>query len=261
MNRPLRTRWKIGSTCAGGGGSESRGAIAPWCSFNSSRISRSTHDGEEGVRVRRSPPGRSLRVTYGARDGRFMGPKYRPADHALLATLSSLLPRDAGELLSSCRQPCSAGTEKRDDESRASQQRPPGRPTMSAELVELIVHLGRENRRWGCVRVQGEPRKLGIRIAATSVRRVLRRHSLGPAPRRGPSWTDFLRSKRRASWQQASSVLTRSSSSGCTCCSPSSTPPDGRVEPGGVVTHYPSGDAGFGLSPGGEAVAVDQFPF
>ena len=64
---------------------------------------------------------------------------------------------------------------------------------MSAELVELIVRLGRENRSWGCVRVQGELAKLGIRVGATSVRRVLRRHGLGPAPRRGPSWAEFLK--------------------------------------------------------------------
>jgi hypothetical protein len=32
---------------------------------------------------------------------------------------------------------------------------------MSAELVELIVRLGRENRSWGCARTQGELRKLG----------------------------------------------------------------------------------------------------
>jgi putative transposase len=39
----------------------------------------------------------------------------------------------------------------------------------------------------------GECRKLGIRVSATSVRRILRRHRLGPAPRRsGPSWTEFL---------------------------------------------------------------------
>ena len=63
---------------------------------------------------------------------------------------------------------------------------------MSGELVALIVRPGRENRSWGCVRIQGELRKLGIRLGATSVRRVLRRHALGPAPRRGPTWTEFL---------------------------------------------------------------------
>jgi putative transposase len=71
---------------------------------------------------------------------------------------------------------------------------------MRNELVELIVRLGRENRRWGCVRIQGELRKLGIRVSASSIRRILRRHGLSPAPRSGPTWSEFLRS-------QAQSVL------------------------------------------------------
>src|SRR5665811_340742 len=50
------------------------------------------------------------------------------------------------------------------------------------------------------VRIQGELRKLGIRISATSIRRVLRRSGLGPAPRGGQTWAEFLRS-------QAHSVL------------------------------------------------------
>jgi hypothetical protein len=37
---------------------------------------------------------------------------------------------------------------------------------------------------------------LGVRISATSVRRVLRRRGVGPAPRRGgPTWTQFLRTQ------------------------------------------------------------------
>jgi transposase InsO family protein len=72
---------------------------------------------------------------------------------------------------------------------------------MNNELVEqLIVGLGRENRRWGCVRIQGELRKLGIRVSASSIRRILRRHGLGPVPRGGPTWSQFLRA-------QANSVL------------------------------------------------------
>jgi putative transposase len=44
------------------------------------------------------------------------------------------------------------------------------------------------------VRIQGELRKLGIRIAATTIRRVLRANGLGPSPRRwGPTWSQFLR--------------------------------------------------------------------
>ena len=40
-----------------------------------------------------------------------------------------------------------------------------GRPPMAAPMVELIIRLGRENRRWGCIRIQGELRKLGIRVS------------------------------------------------------------------------------------------------
>ena len=44
----------------------------------------------------------------------------------------------------------------------------------------------------------GECRNLGVRVSATSVRRILRRHGLGPAPRRtGPTWAQFLRAQAR----------------------------------------------------------------
>src|SRR5690348_4794335 len=56
--------------------------------------------------------------------------------------------------------------------------------------------MAEENPRWGYLRIVGECRKLGVRVSATSVRRILRRHRLGPAPRRGgPSWTAFLRAQ------------------------------------------------------------------
>jgi putative transposase len=46
------------------------------------------------------------------------------------------------------------------------------------------------------VRIVGECRKLGVAVSATTVRRILRRHRLGPAPRRGgPSWVQFLRAQ------------------------------------------------------------------
>jgi putative transposase len=70
--------------------------------------------------------------------------------------------------------------------------RGPGRPPLGDEIVELIVRLGRENRRWGCVRIQGELRGLGIRVSASSIRRVLRSHGLGPAPHGGPTWKEFI---------------------------------------------------------------------
>jgi hypothetical protein len=59
--------------------------------------------------------------------------------------------------------------------------------------VELICRLGRENPRWGYLRIVGELKKLGVCVSMTSVATVLRRHGLPPAPRReGPTWTQFL---------------------------------------------------------------------
>ena len=60
----------------------------------------------------------------------------------------------------------------------------------------LIVRLGHENPRWGYRRIVGELRKLGLQVSATSVRSVLKRCGIPPAPRRsGPSWRTFLRAQ------------------------------------------------------------------
>ncbi len=71
-----------------------------------------------------------------------------------------------------------------------------GRPPISEEVRELILRMGRENPRWGCLRIRGELATLGIRVSATRIRTLLRANGLGPAPRRdGPSWGEFLRSQ------------------------------------------------------------------
>lgn len=71
-----------------------------------------------------------------------------------------------------------------------------GRPPIPDGVRELIVRMGRDNARWGCIRIRGELAKLGIRVSATKIRTLLRRAGLGPAPRRGgPTWSEFLRAQ------------------------------------------------------------------
>jgi putative transposase len=61
---------------------------------------------------------------------------------------------------------------------------------------ELVIRMAKENPRWGYIRIQGECRKLGIRVGASTIKRLLLGEGLGPAPRRdGPSWSEFLRSQ------------------------------------------------------------------
>jgi putative transposase len=71
-----------------------------------------------------------------------------------------------------------------------------GRPPLDPGTGRLILRLARENRTWGCVRIRGELAKLGVSVSATKIRTLLRRHGLGPAPRRsGPTWAEFLRNQ------------------------------------------------------------------
>ena len=71
-----------------------------------------------------------------------------------------------------------------------------GRPPLPTEYQQLILRLARENPGWGYRRLQGELRKLGHEVSATSIRGVLRRHRVPPTPRRpGLSWQRFLRAQ------------------------------------------------------------------
>src|SRR2546426_9816179 len=53
--------------------------------------------------------------------------------------------------------------------------------------------MAKDNPRWGFVRVRGELLKLGYRVSATAIRKLLRRNRIGPAPLRSRhTWKAFI---------------------------------------------------------------------
>jgi putative transposase len=123
-------------------------------------------------------------------------PRYTPADRMLLAALARMLPR--GRWAVFLVTPSTLLRWHRELVARrwTFPHTGRGRRGLDDQVVELVVRLATENSRWGYLRIVGECRRLGVRVSASSVRRILRRHRLGPAPRRsGPTWTQFLRAQ------------------------------------------------------------------
>jgi putative transposase len=120
-------------------------------------------------------------------------PRLEPADRALLAALSRVLPRARWscffvkpETLLRWHRRLVAGAWTYPHRRR-------GRPAVDDEVQQLIVRLASESPRWGYQRIQGELRHLGVRVSATAIRTTLRRHGLDPTPRRTTTtWRAFL---------------------------------------------------------------------
>jgi hypothetical protein len=135
-------------------------------------------------------------------------PCYGIADRALLAAASRFLPQERWSAFGVV--PDTLKRWRRQLEARRDPRprRGPGRSPIDPELRRLILRLGRENPRWGYLRIKGELLKLGITVSATTIANVLRRAGLGPAPRRlGPTWGEFLRAQALALFPTGSSEL------------------------------------------------------
>ena len=127
-------------------------------------------------------------------------PTLEPADRALLAAISRVLPRSRW----SCflvRPETLLRWHRRLVAGAWTYPHQPGRPPLDDDVQQLIVRLATENPRWGYQRIQGELLRLRVQVSATAIRTTLRRHGLDPAPRpMATTWRAFLR-------QQAAGIV------------------------------------------------------
>jgi putative transposase len=76
------------------------------------------------------------------------------------------------------------------------QRRALGRPRVAEEIEQLVIRMAEENATWGYRRIQGALANLGHQVDKITVRNILRRHHLEPAPQRGKEgmgWAQFLK--------------------------------------------------------------------
>src|SRR5918995_1597838 len=161
----------------------------------------------EQVRVRRRRgrlrvvPSESLTARSAVLGRQQPRPSLRAADRAFLAALTRILPSRRRQGLIVTPQTLLRWHRELVRRRWAQPKQSSGRPPVERRVRELVLRLARENPRWGYPRIAGELLKLGVRVSPSTVRRLLLRAGLKPAPRRtGPSWRDFLR-------QQAASTL------------------------------------------------------
>ncbi|MEV5718904.1 transposase [Amycolatopsis mediterranei] len=72
-----------------------------------------------------------------------------------------------------------------------------GRPPVDEAITGLVERMATESHHWGYKRIQGELLKLGHRVGASTIRRILKRARVPPAPdrRTDTSWRRFLRTQ------------------------------------------------------------------
>jgi putative transposase len=71
----------------------------------------------------------------------------------------------------------------------------PERPQINTELETLVVRMAQENCSWGYDRIVGALKHLDYTISDQTVRNILKRHGIPPAPERQKTatWKEFIR--------------------------------------------------------------------
>ncbi|MCW2890088.1 MAG: Integrase catalytic region [Streptosporangiaceae bacterium] len=123
-------------------------------------------------------------------------PDLGDGDRVLLAALSRHLPRPSWKIFFV--RPATLLGRHRDLVARkwTYPRKRPGRPSTRKDIRDAVLRLARENPGWGYQRISGELAGAGIRVPPSTVRDILKRAGLDPAPRRtGPSWSQFLKAQ------------------------------------------------------------------
>ncbi|MCR9246018.1 MAG: integrase core domain-containing protein [bacterium] len=68
-----------------------------------------------------------------------------------------------------------------------------GRPGLMQSIRALIVRMATDNSSWGYCRIQGELRKLGHRVAPSTIANTLKANGIAPSQDRPTSWVTFLK--------------------------------------------------------------------
>ena len=127
-------------------------------------------------------------------------PRFTPADRAILGTLARRFDRKRlAQVLFIVKPATVIGWHKRLVARRWTYHHKTarvGRPPTPAEIRQLVLRLDSDNPTWGYRRIHGEIRRLGHKIAASTVWSILRKAGREPTPNRtGPSWSQFIASQ------------------------------------------------------------------
>ncbi len=112
-------------------------------------------------------------------------PKLRRRDRIFLAAAARILPKDRWSCFIVTPQTLLRWHRELVKRRWTYRQERTGRPRLDPEICALAIRMATENPRWGYIRIQGELRKLGIHVGATTmkIRSELVRVPACPSPR------------------------------------------------------------------------------
>jgi putative transposase len=126
-----------------------------------------------------------------------------PAERSLLVRLGAPLGNSIRELLSIVHYKTFlrwVRDQKAERTGAKRRARPPGRPKVTEDVTAIILRIARETS-WGYARIQGELKKLGILVAANTIKKILIQNGFHPSPwRTKGDWERFMKRHMDTLW-------------------------------------------------------------